>query len=253
MRRRRRGGGRRRLFLRAAAAVLSALWKTLWIAAKLSLRYRFAAAAVFFSAALLVMAHCRRPRGYVKSPAEAAYIEGLRKKYAAAPRRLGAGEAVGVIRAACEFITRAENAPKGLYDSEEAVALLLGTALVESDLAPRFQGSRGDAIGLFQVEYGTFRDLWDRSIKYKHRNLRAAIIREFGGAGGGIEFEDLQKSDVLCAVFARMKYAEFPDKIPRDVAGRAAYYKKFYNTKYGAARESAYVDKKRRALSRPGG
>ena len=137
-----------------------------------------------------------------------------------------------------------------MYDSDEAVALLLGTALMESDLAPRFQNSRGDAIGLFQVEYGTFRDLWDRSIKYKHPGLRAAIIREFGGVRGDIEFEDLQNSDELCAVFARMKYAEFPDRIPRDIAGRAAYYKKFYNTKYGAAKESAYIAKKKRALSR---
>lgn len=210
-----------------------------------------AAAFLAFAVALAAAAsQCAKPRGYVKSPAEIAYIEGLRKKYAEPARKLGAEEAAGAIRAACGFIARAENAPEGVYDSDEAVALLLGTALVESDLAPRFQSSRGDAIGLFQVEYGTFRDLWDRSIKYKHPKLRAAIIREFGGGRGDIEFEDLQNSDELCAVFARMKYAEFPDKIPRDMAGRASYYKKFYNTKYGAAKESAYIAKKKGALSR---
>ena len=93
-----------------------------------------------------------------ETPEETAYIERLRKKYAVAERKLGVEAALKIIRSACGFITRADNAPKGLYDSEEAELLLLGTALVESDLAPRFQQSRGDAIGLFQIEYGTFRD-----------------------------------------------------------------------------------------------
>ena len=63
------------------------------------------------------------------------------------------------------------------------------------------------------------------------------------------DFEDLQKNDVLCAIFARMKYAEFPDKIPSDAKGRAAYYKKFFNTQYGASKESVYISKKEKALS----
>lgn len=230
------------------AFLLRALWGIFKFLVKLSRKYKFGAAIVLAAVALLIVAHCRKPRGYVKTPEETAYIERLRKKYAVAERKLGIEAALKIIRSACGFITRADNAPKGLYDSEEAELLLLGTALVESDLAPRFQQSRGDAIGLFQIEYGTFRDLWDRSIKYKHPKLYSAIIREFGGSKASIDFEDLQKNDVLCAIFARMKYAEFPDKIPSDAKGRAAYYKKFFNTQYGASKESVYISKKEKAL-----
>ena len=231
------------------AFLLRALWGIFKFLVKLSRKYKFGAAIVLAAVALLIVAHCRKPRGYVKTPEETAYIERLRKKYAVAERKLGVEAALKIIRSACGFITRADNAPKGFYDSEEAELLLLGTALVESDLAPRFQQSRGDAIGLFQIEYGTFRDLWDRSIKYKHPKLYSAIIREFGGSKASIDFEDLQKNDVLCAIFARMKYAEFPDKIPSDAKGRAAYYKKFFNTQYGASKESVYISKKEKALS----
>lgn len=142
------------------AFLLRALWGIFKFLVKLSRKYKFGAAIVLAAVALLIVAHCRKPRGYVKTPEETAYIERLRKKYAVAERKLGIEDALKIIRSACGFITRADNAPKGLYDSEEAELLLLGTALVESDLAPRFQQSRGDAIGLFQIEYGTFRDLW---------------------------------------------------------------------------------------------
>ena len=121
------------------AFLLRALWGIFKFLVKLSRKYKFGAAIVLAAIALLIVAHCRKPRGYVKTPEETAYIERLRKKYAVAERKLGIEAALKIIRSACGFITRADNAPKGLYDSEEAELLLLGTALVESDLAPRFQ------------------------------------------------------------------------------------------------------------------
>lgn len=207
-------------------------------------KYKLGTAIILGAIALLIVAEYRRPHGYKKTPQEIAYIESLRKKYSTPTRKLDADTTVATIRTACDFINKAEKTPSETYASKDAIALLIGTALIESDLMPRFQKTHGDAIGLFQIEYATFRDLWDRAIKYKHPDLYKAILREFGGVKNAVYFEDLQKNDVLSAIFARMKYAEFPDKIPSDIEGRAAYYKKFYNTKYGAAKESVYIQKK---------
>ena len=244
MKRRRRNLKASKIAKAIAKFTLRAFCKTLKFVFKCARKYKFATAVIVGAIAILIVAKYRQPRGYIKNPQEIAYIETLRKKYSVAPRKLDADTAIATIRAACDFITEAERTPAETYGSDDAAALLLGTALIESDLSPRFQQSNGDAIGLFQIEYGTFRDLWDRAIKYKHPDLYMAILRKFGGNKIRIDFEDLQNNDVLCAIFARMKYAEFPDKIPSDIAGRAAYYKKFYNTKYGASKESTYIKKK---------
>ena len=88
------------------AFLLRALWGIFKFLVKLSRKYKFGAAIVLAAVALLIVAHCRKPRGYVKTPEETAYIERLRKKYAVAERKLGAEAALKIIRSACGFITR---------------------------------------------------------------------------------------------------------------------------------------------------
>ena len=50
-------------------------------------------------------------------------------------------------------------------------------------------------------------------------------------------FEDLQKNDVLSALFARVKYFESGEPIPSasDIDAQAEYYKRIYNTAKGKA------------------
>ena len=117
---------------------------------------------------------------------------------------------------------------------------------MESDLRARYQDGGGDAIGLFQVEYGTYRDLWHRAIRYKHPRLYKAMRARFGEPRSDeIRFEDLQKNDIVGAIFARVKYFESGAEIPSadNPDAQAAVYKKYYNT--AAGRGDAEIFKKK--------
>ena len=62
--------------------------------------------------------------------------------------------------------------------------------------------------------------------------------QRFGDAkNGAIMFEDLQKNDILSAIFARVKYFESKEPIPSmsDIDAQAEYYKRIYNTAKGKA------------------
>ena len=179
---------------------------------------------------------------------EREYLLELRKKYSGTQRKLTAQEARAAIDEACAFIETSKNYPR-IYDSLDAKELLFGTACTESGLRPRFQDGGGDAIGLFQVEYKTFRDIWDRAIPVKHPDLHRAMKAKYS-INGELTFEQLQQSDVICAIFARMKYAESSAKIPsrRNEKAQAEYYKKYYNTYLGKATPNEFIKRKHRIL-----
>lgn len=160
-------------------------------------------------------------------------------------------DARNTIANACFFIERVKGT-KAIYDTPAARELLFGTACAESGLRPRFQDKHGTAIGLFQVEYATFLDLWNRAIKNKHPKLYKEIQKNYAGEDRQIRFEDLQLSDELCAVFARMKYAESKSHIPpaTDLEAQAKYYKKYYNTELGKASVQSYLKRRAEVLGR---
>lgn len=190
---------------------------------------------------------------YLKSQTEQNYLLDLRKKYSGTQRILSVNECRAVIEEACDFIANAKRV-EGIYDSDDAKELLFGTACIESGLRPRFQDTGGDAIGLFQVEYATFKDIWDRAIKRKHPELYLSIKVYFGGIKGDISFEDLQNNDVLCAIFARMKYAESSTKIPpkSDTRAQGEYYKLYYNTPLGKSTVNGYIKARQEILEKNG-
>lgn len=208
----------------------AALKIALWI-----LKRRFLAACIAVLIVFAFIGRCSKSEYSARTPEEIAYLKTLRSKYAGAGRRVDLRSAERAIAEACAFIAAAENDVPS-WDTPNARALLLATAIVESDLRARYQDGGGDAIGLFQVEYGTYRDLWHRAIRYKHPRLYKAMRARFGEPHSDeIRFEDLQKNDIVGAIFARVKYfesgAEIPDAANPDA--QAAVYKKYYNTAAG--------------------
>lgn len=175
------------------------------------------------------------------SAEEMAYLGELRQKYSGTQRTLTAEQVREIIADACGFIS----SRKGLenaYDTPEVRELLFGTACIETGLRPRYQDSAGNAIGLFQIEYATFRDIWQRAIKKNHPELGADLIKNFAKcAPNDITFEDLQLSDELSAIFARLKYAHIKEPIPSGLERQANYYKKYYNTHLGKATPEHYI------------
>ncbi len=212
---------------------------------RLARKYKFASGMFVFLVLMLFIRDSSWNCAYrARTPEELKYLAMLKSRYSEPSRKLDVVQVSKIVENACRFIDSALGKRDAFYDGNVAV-LLLGTAAVESDFKPRFQASGGDAIGLFQVEYGTFRDLWNRVIKNKYPALYSAVLKRYGDAAGALKFEELQKSDELCAVFARIKYAESGKPVPEasDTAALARYYKRVYNTLHGAAKEKDFIKK----------
>lgn len=123
--------------------------------------------------------------------------------------------------------------------SEAAENLLVGTALVESELYYLHQ-KNGGALGFFQIEPETYEDL----IKRVNDNLKKRILFTLGY----IEFPKVHrlKSDIgLSVVIARLKYYLHPSPLPKkkdDLFGLAKYWSTIYNTRQNPDSERRFIN-----------
>lgn len=126
----------------------------------------------------------------------------------------------------------------GLY-SEDAVSLLMGTCAQESALGKyRRQLGGGPALGVFQMEPATFRDICENFLRYKPE-LQDKVKRV-----SGVEFfdaGDLVDNDRLAVCFARVHYLRVKESIPGDLRGWARYWKRYYNTPLGKGTEEEFI------------
>lgn len=133
--------------------------------------------------------------------------------------------------------------------------LLLGTALQESLLRhveqlPNRDGSRGPALGYFQMEPATHDDIWANYLAY--RPVLAAQVRAVAGiAAGRPEARLLRKNHVYAAVMARVLYRRAKGRLPQatEVATLAAYWKAHYNTALGKGKAAEFEEKLVKALA----
>ena len=120
--------------------------------------------------------------------------------------------------------------------SPAAEELVLGTGLQESGFR-YLQQISGPAVGLFQMEPATVRDLWD----YMTARDRTTVIKELVVPGEDL-VEQLRWNHLYAAALCRMFYLRIPDALPEagNVAAQARYWKRFYNTTLGKGTELAY-------------
>lgn len=132
----------------------------------------------------------------------------------------------------------------GLH-SPAAVNLLLGTAAQESRFGTYLhQVGGGPALGVFQMEPATERDIWDNYIKYKP-SLVQEIAATTGATGPGLH---LRWNLAYQIAMARVHYLRQPGSLPadNDVPGLAAYWKQHYNTPQGAGSVEKFEENYRR-------
>ncbi|WP_439598895.1 hypothetical protein [Falsiroseomonas sp.] len=134
--------------------------------------------------------------------------------------------------------------------------LLLGTALQESGLKHLRQlanrdGSRGPALGYFQMEPATHDDIWATYLAFR-KPLAARVLAVAGLAPGSPQpkAELLVQNHLYAAVMARLRYRRAPGALPAagDVAAMGAYWKAHYNTALGRGRASEFVARLAAAL-----
>jgi len=124
-----------------------------------------------------------------------------------------------------------------------AEELLLGTAIVESDLIHRRQFGPGPARGLFQMEPRTHNDIWANFLKYKPALAQA--VGSLLSSQNSDRLVELERNDRYASAMARVHYLRVSVALPRagDVLAMAAYWKDHYNTWKGKGKKEKYVAK----------
>lgn len=132
----------------------------------------------------------------------------------------------------------------GLH-SPGAVSLLLGTAAQESRFGTYLrQIGKGPALGVFQMEPATERDIWENYLRY-HPELVEKIKIVTGESGPG---PHLRWNLAYQIAMARVHYLRKKYPIPPgdDQPGLAAYWKQHYNTPLGKGTAEDFMANYRR-------
>lgn len=125
--------------------------------------------------------------------------------------------------------------------SPVAVNLLLGTAAQESHMGTYIkQIGKGPALGIYQMEPATYKDIWDNFLKYKptleERVSQFAIMQP--------DHDEMVGNMYFATAMARVHYWRVRERLPanpNDVAALARYWKRYYNTPLGAGTESEFI------------
>lgn len=123
----------------------------------------------------------------------------------------------------------------GNYDSKNARMLLLATAAIESKCGYYIKQINGPALGIWQMEPETYKDIWaecDALHRTEFYNLICDLgVRATDGHNGLIE------SPMYACAMARLKYSMDIAPLPDCDNIRAVfdYYKRIYNTPAGAS------------------
>lgn len=118
--------------------------------------------------------------------------------------------------------------------SSNAVELLMLTAAQESHCGQYIAQIKGPALGIFQMEPTTHKDIWDNYLKYRDELAEAVRQYQFHGAVGST----LWRGNIPYQIaMARANYRRKPGALPwhLDIEAMAKYYKKHWNTKAGKA------------------
>jgi len=123
--------------------------------------------------------------------------------------------------------------------SPAASNLLLGTAVQESRLKFLRQLGNGPAIGVYQMEPATFRDIHRNY--FTHRYDLFEKVDQFRGDMGA-DFA-LQFNFEYATAMARIHYFRFKEPLPDPecVGLLARYWKKYYNTSEGKGTEVEFI------------
>ena len=124
--------------------------------------------------------------------------------------------------------------------SPAAERLVLGTALVESNLDYFEQLGGGPALGFFQIEPDTASDIWENYLRYRPDLLAKVMV---------LSVTDIDRTGQLAgnayygAALCRIHYRRVKAALPAvdDSAGLAAYWKRYFNTTKGAGTPAKFL------------
>lgn len=123
--------------------------------------------------------------------------------------------------------------------SESAENLLMGTVAQESALGEYIrQLDNGPALGIFQMEPATFRDIVQNYLQYKPE--LAKLVMSVSGVNA-LRSEYLEYNLALSICMCRVHYLRVSEKMPDNLTGWAKYWKEYYNTRLGKGMEEEFI------------
>lgn len=140
-----------------------------------------------------------------------------------------------------EYVIRPTLEHLGLY-SLAAENLVLGTAAQESKLGTYVhQLGGGPALGIYQMEPATHRDIWDNWLA--HKPELASRVRQLIAPWPAPFSRQLVTNLAYATAMCRLHYRRRPEPLPPpdDYEAQAQYYKDFYNTSAGRATVEQYL------------
>lgn len=130
------------------------------------------------------------------------------------------------------------------YNTKVARKLLLATCAQESHCGVYFKQVKGPALGIYQMEPITIRDLFNNSIA--HNKTLKVKIAEFQSpaAEKNPEFFSIIGNTFYATAVARANYYRFREGLPAadDIDGIWKYYKKYWNSTLGAATKLQFMN-----------
>lgn len=125
-------------------------------------------------------------------------------------------------------------------DIEPAVELLMGTAMQESQLGNFIAQVHGPALGVWQMEPATEKDIWTNYLAFRGPLSNAVSRLTISGFDRTAQ---LAGNLYYACAMARVRYMRATDPLPKagDLNGQAAYYLKNYNAG-GKATLDQYVE-----------
>ena len=123
--------------------------------------------------------------------------------------------------------------------SDSARNLILGTCAQESAMGTYIHQINGPALGIYQCEPDTFKDIWINFLSHRGNIIRK--LEQFTSLDGSSQLiHNLKYATAICRIhYLRVKEA-LPDA--DDVEGLANYYKKYYNTLAGKGTVDQFID-----------
>lgn len=140
----------------------------------------------------------------------------------------------------------------GAY-SIEAEKLMVGTCAVESNMGHYLRQVKGPAMGIFQMEPATYKDILKNYVIYREDLFKKLFNSfQYGIDDAKNNIDPLYYATIDKLVYdlrfstqlARIQYMRVPKPLPgaEDYYGQAMYWKSYYNTYLGKGTTDKYIE-----------